>query len=202
MTQQRTQAERTAATRTALIASAREVFARDGYADAVADEIVAAAGVTRGALYHHFGGKEGLFEAVFEDLERELVQRIADELTDSDDLWNAAKAGLAAFLRACAEPEITRIALLDAPTVLGWERWRAIEAQHGMGLLIVTLEDARARGLIVDLPIQPLADALFGALTQAAVTIAHSEAERSQVINDTEAVLEALFDGIRSPDGP
>lgn len=196
--ERRTQAERTHATRTALIAAGRDAFARHGYAEAVAADIVAEAGVTRGALYHHFGGKDGLFEAVFRAIETELVGRVATELDTTDDLWEAVQAGLAVFLRACSEPDVVQIALLDAPTVLGWERWRAIEAEHGMGLLVATLEHARDRQLIVELPTGPLAEALFGALIQAALAVAHAEGVRQQAIQQNETVLLALLDGLRT----
>src|SRR2546421_10255411 len=117
----RTQSERSAATREALIAAARELFAERGYAAVGTEEIVRAAGVTRGALYHHFAGKRELFEAVHEDDERQLVERIAaSAISTSADPLQALHAGAQAFLDACEDPAVQRIALVDAPSVLGW----------------------------------------------------------------------------------
>src|SRR2546423_14950594 len=107
-----------------LVGTARELFAARGYADVATEEIVRAAGVTRGALYHHFRGKEDLFRAVFEEVERDLTERIAQVAFAEQDPWKLIRAGAAAFLDACLEPEAQRIALMDAPSVLGWEEWR------------------------------------------------------------------------------
>src|SRR5205809_951508 len=115
----RTQAERSSSTRAALIATARLLFAERGYADVGTEEIVRAAGVTRGALYHHFEGKSGLFRAVFEQVESEITERLANEALSRPDPWEAMASGLEMFLDVCVEPEVQRIALLDAPSVLG-----------------------------------------------------------------------------------
>src|SRR6201992_2766569 len=136
--ERRTQAERAEATRNALIAAGRDLFAARGYDDVGAEEIVKAAGVTRGALYHHFpGGKAGLLEAVYEQIEAESTERVAHVVLDSDmhSPLAAMKAGIAAFLDECAEPGFQRIVLHDAPAVLGWDRWREISAYNGLGLL-------------------------------------------------------------------
>src|SRR6516164_3359363 len=120
-------AEQSEATRTALLATARAMFAERGYAAVGTEEIVRSAGVTRGALYHHFAGKAELFEAVYEDVERELVGTIADSLmATATDPLQALHAGTRAFLEACEDPAVQRIAMIDAPSVLGWERWREI----------------------------------------------------------------------------
>ena len=131
----RSQAERSQATREALIGAARKLFAKRGYAEVGTEEIVRAAGLTRGALYHHFGGKRELLAAVYEQIERELAERIASGALGATDPLEAMRAGTEMFLDACLEPEVQRIVLLDAPAVLGWERWRAIAAEHGLGLI-------------------------------------------------------------------
>src|SRR6266480_6781390 len=111
----RTQSERSAATTAALVAAARELFAERGYAGVGTEEIVRAAGVTRGALYHHFDGKRELFAAVYEDVERQLVERIAaSAMASAGDPMEALQAGAEAFLDACEDPAVQRIALLDA----------------------------------------------------------------------------------------
>jgi len=146
MNVKRTQAERSEATRAALIDAARPLFAERGYAGVGAEEIVRAAGLTRGALYHHFGGKRDLFEAVYEGLEAELAQRIAEGALGggATDPLAAMRAGAEMFLQACTEPDVQRIVLLDGPSVLGWDRWREIAAEHGLGLIEATLQAARS----------------------------------------------------------
>src|SRR5438105_1041978 len=124
----RRQEDRSHATRSALVGEARRLFAERGYPNVPADEVVAAAGVTRGALYHHYGDKQGLFRAVFEEIEREVTEQVATAVADEPDVWTGILRGLAAFLDACERQEVVRVALTDAPAVLGWSTWRAIEA--------------------------------------------------------------------------
>jgi AcrR family transcriptional regulator len=177
MNVKRTQAERSEATREALIEAARALFAEHGYAGVGTEEIVRAAGVTRGALYHHFEGKRELFEAVYERIESELAERIATGALSSggDSPLAAMRAGAEMFLQACTEPEAQRIVLLDGPSVLGWDRWREIAAEHGLGLIEATLQAAVDAGAIADQPVRPLAHVLMGALDEAAMVVARAE---------------------------
>jgi AcrR family transcriptional regulator len=197
----RTQAERTEATRAALIAAARRLFTERGYAGVGTEEIVRAAGVTRGALYHHFGGKPALLEAVYEKLEAESTERVARVVLGSEleSPLEAMRAGIAAFLDECAEPELQRIALHDAPAVLGWDRWREIAAANGLGLIEASLSAAIEAGEIRDLAVKPMAHVLMGALDEAAMLVARSEdpADRAEVAAVLVAVLEsfAVADG-------
>src|SRR5688572_15051877 len=117
------------ATRAELIRAARALFAERGYAGVGTEEIVAGAAVTRGALYHHFSDKRDLFRAVHEELEQELVASIGDRIAGIEDPWELIVTGVRAFLDACTDPALRRIALLDAPAVLGWEEWREIDAR-------------------------------------------------------------------------
>lgn len=173
----RTQAERSEATRGALIQAARPLFAEHGYADVGTEEIVRAAGVTRGALYHHFGGKRDLFEAVYEQIEAELAERIAAGAlaANAGSPLEAMRAGAEMFLQACTEPEAQRIVLLDGPSVLDWDRWREIAAKHGLGLIEASLEAAIEAGAIEPQPVRPLAHVLMGALDEAAMLVARAE---------------------------
>ena len=155
--ERRTQAQRTEATRKALIAAGRDLFAERGYDDVGAEEIVRAAGLTRGALYHHFpSGKPALLEAIYERIEAESTERVARVVLDSDmhSPLAAMKAGVAAFLDECAEPGFQQIVLHDAPAVLGWERWREIAAANGLGLIEASLIAAIEAGEIRPLPVQ------------------------------------------------
>ncbi len=199
-TAHRTQAQRSEDTRRALVTAGRELFAARGYDDVGAEEIVRAAGLTRGALYHHFPcGKPGLLEAVYERLEAESTERVARVVLDSEmhSPLAAMKAGVAAFLDECAEPGFQRIVLHDAPAVLGWDRWREISASNGLGLIEASLIAAIEAGEIRPLPVKPTAHLLLGALDEAAMLQARSAdpAGRAEVTT----VLLALIDSFATP---
>lgn len=178
----KTQAERTAATREALIAAARRLFTERGYEEVGTEEVVRAAGVTRGALYHHFGDKASLLEAAYERIEAESTERVARIVLGSDlhSPLEAMKAGVEAFLDECAQPELRQVALHDAPAVLGWERWREIGAANGLGLIEASLAAAIEAGEIRAVPVGPTAHLLMGALDEAAMLIARDERPESR----------------------
>jgi AcrR family transcriptional regulator len=173
----RTQAERSTATRGALVAAARRLFAERGYAAVGTPEVAAAAGVTRGALYHQFADKADLFLAVYEQVEQEVTERIGELVVAAGarDPLEALTAGADAFLEACAEPEINRIALIEAPAVLGWDVWRAVGLKYGLGLTEAILRAAMDAGRIAEQPLRPLAHVLLGALDEAALYVARAE---------------------------
>ncbi len=195
-TERRTQAERRQATRAELIAAARRLFTERGYDGVGTEEIVRSAGVTRGALYHHFGGKRELLDATYEQLEAESTERVARVVLGSDleSPLDAMKAGIEAFLDECAEPELRQIALHDAPAVLGWDRWREIGAANGLGLIEASLAAAIEAGEIRELPVKPMAHLLLGALDEAAMLVARSEdpASRAEVTTVLLALLESF----------
>jgi len=139
------------------------------------EEIVRAAGVTRGALYHQFRDKADLFAAVAEEVEAEIAERIAAGAAGAaDDPVGALRAGAQLFLDACAEPEVERIILLDAPAVLGWEAWRNLAGRYGLGLVQVALQSAMDAGAIIPQPVVPLAHVLIGALGECALYVARA----------------------------
>jgi AcrR family transcriptional regulator len=190
-------AEQAAGTRTELTRAARELFAERGYAGVGTEEIVTRAGVTRGALYHHFADKKDLFRAVHEQLERDLVASIGDQIAGIDDPWELLVTGVRAFLDACTDPALMRIALLDAPVVLGWEEWREIDARYGLGLVSAGLQNGMDRGVFRPQEVRPLAHLLLGSMTEAAMMIAYApdhEATRREV----EGPLLALLGGLRA----
>jgi len=188
---------RSSATRSALLAAARPLFATRGYADVGTEEIVRAAGVTRGALYHQFADKRELFAAVFEELEAEVTQRIADGALGGgiEDPIEALEAGVEQFLSVAAEPETQRILLIDAPSVLGWERWREIGMRYGLGLVEGVLQAAIDAGRIEPQPVRALAHVLLGAVDEAAMVVARAEdqdAAREQMLAILRRLLRAL----------
>jgi AcrR family transcriptional regulator len=189
-------AEQAEATRAALLGAARELFAGRGYAAVPTEEIVQRAGVTRGALYHHFSDKRDLFRAVVEEVEQETVEKIASAALSESDPWLAQQRALGAFLDVCLEPDVQRIILTDAPSVLGLEAWREIEARYGLALVRAGLGLVMEAGLIAEQPLDPLAHLLLGALAEAGLVIARAEdpkAARAEV----GASVERLLDGLR-----
>jgi AcrR family transcriptional regulator len=198
----RSQAQRAESTRAALIAAARRLFTERGYEAVATEEIVRAAGVTRGALYHHFGGKAGLLDAAYGQLEAESTERVARVVLGSDlhSPLAAMKAGIQAFLDECAEPELRQIALHDAPAVLGWDRWREIGAANGLGLIEASLAAAIEAGEIRLLPVRPMAHLLMGALDEAAMLVARSD-EPSSRAEVTSVLLTLLESFAVAPDG-
>jgi AcrR family transcriptional regulator len=193
----RTQAERSEATQAALIATARRLFAERGYGSVGTEEIVSAAGVTRGALYHHFDGKAGLFQAVFEQIEGELAERFAQEALSRTDPWDAMVVGLELFLEVCREPEVRQIALLDAPSVLGWTAWREIESRYSLGLIQVGLRNLIVAGITEPQPIDPLAHAILGMLTEAGLYVAGSD-DPEAARDEMGQVLRGMLEGLRA----
>lgn len=192
-------AEQAEATRSALIKAGRELFAQRGYAGVGTEEIVQRARVTRGALYHHFRGKEDLFRAVYEELERELVEQIADRASTAKDPFEALKAGHRAFLDACEDPAVQRITLLDAPSVLGWEQWREIGMRYGFGLVRGTLDAAMDAGLIERQPVVPLSHLLLGAIDEAAMVVARAD-DDGKTRREVGAALDRFLEMLRAPE--
>ncbi len=193
----RSQTDRSARTRSALVAAARAQFAASGFAGVSAETIVRAAGVTRGAMYHHFADKTELFAAVFESVEAQVMGRIAGDVSASGatDPIEAMRVGARAWLQACAHPEVHRIMLVDAPGVLGWARWREICLNYGLGLVRSLVAAAMAAGRITQGPDLPLAHLLIGALDEAALFVALSPdpaAARSELAAGLDILITAL----------
>ena len=165
----RTQAARSAATRDALVRAGRELFAEHGFTAVGTEAIVRAAGVTRGALYHQFDGKQELFAAVFEAVEADVMARIDQRIVDAgaDDPIEVMRLGVTAWVEICADPAVQRIALVDGPGVLGYQRWRDIGMRYGMGLVRSVLSWAMEAGRLPVQPVDPLAHILIGALDEA-----------------------------------
>ena len=196
MKSKRTQASRSAATRAALVTAARPLFADKGYAAVGTDEVARAAGVTRGALYHQFAGKEELFAAVFEQVEAEISDGIAAGLlAEGGDPARVLHDGIDAWLAVCAEPEVHRIVLIDAPAALGWERWREIGQRYGVGLVEAAVQSLIDAGVLPEQPVRPLAHVLIGALEEAALYAARAE-DRETATAEVRAALVALVDGL------
>jgi AcrR family transcriptional regulator len=192
----RTKAEQRRATISALVGAARELFAQQGYAGVGTEEIVQRAGLTRGALYHHFPrGKEQLFQAVLVQVSAETAQAIAQKAAAAADPWDELVIGIDAFLDACTTPDMQRIVLIDGPAVLGWDLWRAIDAEHGLGLLEQAVQQAMDAGRLLSQPARAVAHVLLGALDEAAMVVARADdpvAARAEMGRTVRHLLEGL----------
>ncbi|MFE0945723.1 TetR/AcrR family transcriptional regulator [Streptomyces mutabilis] len=186
-------AEQRAATRHALLAEGRWRFANDGYHHVVLAEVAQAAGVTKGAAYHHFDNKAGLFRAVVREVQQELGERVATAAEDHEDLWEQLRAGCRAFLAAGADPAVRQVLLVDAPTVLGWDEWRTLDEESSARHLAEALTALAAAGIIADQPVEPLARLLSGAMNEAALWIA-----RGGDTQAAEQALDRLLAGLRT----
>ncbi|AHH15415.1 putative transcriptional regulator, TetR family [Nocardia nova SH22a] len=199
----RSQEDRSRATRADLEAAGRRLFAERGYTAVSAEEIVAAAGVTRGALHHHYGDKRGLFVAVLEQLEvdnTEEIRRIVADLPDSTDTLAAMAIGLHAFLEISRRPESVRIAMSDGPAVLGWQGWREMESRHGLGLITDQLQQAVDDGLAPALPVRTLAQLILAAIIEAGMIVAHAEDPEAAGAEAEQCIL-LMVAGLLTPSG-
>lgn len=179
------------------MAAAREVFAERGFAETTVDDVVQRAGVTRGALYHHFASKEDLFRAVYETVEKDLADRSTVAALQGRTPMSRLQRGIDAFLDACLEPAVQRIALLDALSVLGWETWHEIGVRYNFGLLVLGLQGAVDEGALARRPVEPLAHLLQGAVMRAGMVIARAD-DAAAARKAMGAELRALLAGLRS----
>jgi AcrR family transcriptional regulator len=190
----RTQAQRRAATTRALLDAARSLFAEKGYHETAAEEIVRRAGLTRGALYHHFEDKKDLFRVVVDKMEGEIDEEIEAAERAESDLPEAVMAGYRAFIDAVLDPEMRRTFFLDGPSVLGWE-WREIDARHAVAKIEEGLEALIAEGFVEPQPVGPLARLINGALLEAAFFVAVSE-DPEAARDEAWGAMERLVGGL------
>jgi AcrR family transcriptional regulator len=173
-------AEKSQASIGALLDVARDSFGRQGYAKVSLEGVAAEAHMTKGAVYHHFGSKEALFEAVFRREHRRMIALVAAKSRPAADPLDSILRGSRAYLQAIVDPAVRRILLQDGPAVLGWERWRQCEEPGFQQLLETSLGAAAAKGMLrTGLRPAETAVLLLGAMTEGALTIAHSPSPRA-----------------------
>ncbi|WP_020525109.1 TetR/AcrR family transcriptional regulator [Catelliglobosispora koreensis] len=190
-----TRAEQRDQTRQALLREARRLFAASGYPQVGLAELVNAAGVTKGALYHHFPSKADVFRAVLAEVQQEVGQRVAEAAEAHDDLWDQLVAGCHAFLDVSTDPEIQQIMLIDGPAVLGWNEWRALDEAASERQLADILEALMDAGTMARQPIAPLTHLLSGAMNEAVLWLATTS--RAQDLRATKATLTKLLEALR-----
>lgn len=174
-----------------LIGVAKRHFAEQGYANAALEGIAADAEVTRGALYHHFRNKQGLFRAVLEAVQQEVGERVEKEASRSEDLNEQLLLGCRAFLAAAVEPDNKRILLIEGPAVLGWEMWRMLDEENSMRHLREQLAMMKERGALGELSVDATAHFISGALNESALRMAEMS-ETDSAMEETMKLLALL----------
>lgn len=180
------------ATREQLIEVATGLFAERGYEETSIEAVLAAAGVSRGALYHHFGGKDALFEAVLETVENGVTARLTAEIAGAPDAVSAVESAALAWIEMAGDPLIQRIILIDAPSVLGLERWRALNEEYSLGATRALLQAVADEGHLSPDLVAPFAQMLLGALDEAAMAIARADDRQAALETGRHAVRELL----------
>ena len=190
--------EYTATTRQALLDSATAMFADRGYAKTSLDEIAAGARVTKGALYGHFASKQALFREVLEELEAATTQGVQRAIDGAATPWDAALAGLDAFLTACCDTVYGTVVMREGPVALPYAEWCAAEEVHSYKLVAAMVQMLEDAGEIDPLPLEPTARIVHSVVGAAAMLIAAAEpADRPQVFQDARAVVLRLAEGMR-----
>lgn len=207
------------------MAAARGEFGSRGYADTSVDDIVARAGVTKGAFYHHFEGKKEIFVEVFEEVEREVSRaafvvhlehrpfqppegRSPQERSrailrfvgqTNEEVWQLLRERCRRYLELHTDPQVKQIALVDARWVLPWSEWQTIKEEQGVVLLRADLRRTSQRGLLKPLPLPTLALLLQGALNEACMVVAAAE-DPEATLEEAMVVIEAFLEGLRADD--
>jgi AcrR family transcriptional regulator len=196
-TPRRTQRQRSETTTSEVLAAARELFAEAGYGATSLDAIAAAAGVTKGAVYHHFSSKQEVFRAVYEQERVRLAEVERRAYRRKRDPWDGFTAACLAFLEASLDPKVQRITLLDAPGALGWDTIREIFVRDALGMMTAALEEAMAAGRLRRRPVEPIAHLLHGAIGECAMQIAHAKDQRA-ALRAASAELRRILDAVAS----
>jgi len=179
------------ATRSQLIEVATRLFAAQGYEDTSIDAVLREAGVSRGSLYHHFASKEALFEAVLEDVEAKVGERTLAATAGADGPVAALRAGCLEWIRVAGDPVVQRILLIDAPSVLGWERWRAM-GERPLGFIKAVLQLVADEGRMRPDLVEPLAHVVLAAIDEVALLVARSDDPEAAMRSGSDAIDELL----------
>jgi AcrR family transcriptional regulator len=185
-------------TRHALVDSAVDLFTRRGYAATSLDEVAKRARVTKGALYHHFSGKQALFEAAFDSVENTVMTRLTEIVVGPGDPWDRAMNGIRHYIKICLDPSYQRIVVHEAPVVMGWERWREAEDHFSFGLVRASIQALVDGGELAPLPVEVTARLLFGALTAGAAVIARAD-DPKKAGAEVSTTIVTMLERLRNP---
>ena len=166
---------RGAATRDHLLAVATQLFAERGYEATSIEAVLGVAEVSRGSLYHHFKGKDALFEAVLEALETDIGRRVLEAAAGASDPEGELRLGCRAWVELASDPIVQRVLLIDAPAVLGWERWRALEERHALGLIMAVVGAIATNGGLAPDLVDVFSHVILAAMSEIALLVARSD---------------------------
>lgn len=186
------------ATRGQLIEVATRLFTEHGYEGTSIEAVLAAAGVSRGALYHHFAGKEALFEAVVAAVSDRVTAELAEAIRDCLDPVDAMRTAALAWIGLAGDPVVQRIVLVDAPSVLGWDRWRAMDDGRTLGALRVMLQAVSDSGRLPSELVGPFAHMILAALDEITLVTARA-ADSKAAVAEARTAVEALLDRLLRP---
>lgn len=184
------------ATRRQLVEVATRLFAEQGYEDTSTEQVLRETGVSRGSLYHHFDGKERLFEAVVEHVEEGIAGQLMEVVGRHRDPVKILRAGCAQWIALVEDPTVRQIILTDAPAVLGWQRWREIDELYGFGLLKIAVQAVADAGRLAVGDVDVVAHVLLGALNEAAMLVARPEmpvAARRQATKAIDRIIDGFL---------
>lgn len=170
-------------------------FAKHGYTKSALEDIVNDSGLTRGALYHHFKNKKGLFFAVIEAIQKKIAHNIEQQASTGSNQWEQLSLGCRAFITSAIEPDHKQIILIDGPAVIGWNCWRQLDANHSMKLLYSQLEQMQKNGYFLSLSVESLTHSLSGAMNESALWITEQGSVDS--LDKAMRVLDVYFEGLK-----
>jgi AcrR family transcriptional regulator len=191
--------ERGRATREKLLATARRLFGRDGYEATSVEAVLREAGVARGSLYHHFDSKPALFDAVLDQVVAETAAEAAAAAARHEDPVEGLRAGCATWLRLSLDPAVQQIALVDAPAVLGWSRWRELDEQYTLGGVRRSLQLLADEGRLPAEQVDSLANMLLAAVGEAALLIVRAQDPEAALASGL-AAFDTLLDRLARSD--
>jgi AcrR family transcriptional regulator len=186
------------ATRGQLIEVATRLFAEHGYEGTSIEAVLSAAGVSRGALYHHFAGKEALFEAVVSAVSDQVTVELTEAVLGCVDPLDAMRTAAIAWIGLAADPVIQRVVLVDAPSVLGWDRWRAMDDGRTLGAMRAMLQAISDSGRLPAELVGPFSHMILAALDEIVLVIARAPDSTAAVAEGRMAV-QALLDRLLHP---
>jgi AcrR family transcriptional regulator len=167
--------ERGQVTRAHLIDVATRLFAAHGYDGTSIEAVLADSGVSRGSLYHHFPGKDALFLAVMEEVGGRSAEPVLEAMRDAPDPVAALRAGCLGWIRLAGDPVVQQIMLIDAPAVLGWQRWRDLDERSTLGVIRAALAYAAETGRIGPDHVDTFAHIVLAAANEVALMIARAD---------------------------
>jgi AcrR family transcriptional regulator len=182
-------------TRLRLVAAATQLFARNGFEATTIEAVLTTTGISKGALYHHFNGKEELFEAVFGAVEADVVAKVSAAAAGETTAAGALAAGCKAWLRLAGEPVVRRIVLVDAPAALGWARWRELDEVHALGLIRLGVGRVAHEAGLDDALVDGFAHVVLAAANELALLVANAD-DAHTVLERANRTIDLLLAGL------